>query len=53
MYECISVRNVESNHYSFIGLQNMLYRELKNQIYINDVKAKYIQKFLSHEVKSM
>ena len=31
-------KNFESKHYSFTALQNMLYQELKNQIY-NDVKS--------------
>ena len=45
-YTIIIVRIFESKQYSFIGLQNMLHQELKNQI-CNDVKAKYIHKFFS------
>ena len=47
LYKCIIVRNFESKQYSFImfiGLQNMLHQELKDQI-CNDFKAKYIRKF--------
>ena len=33
-------------NYSFIGLQNMLHQELKNQI-CSDVKVKNIRKFFS------
>ena len=51
IYKCIIVRNFESKHYSFIGLQKMLYQELKNQIH-DHVKAKYSRKF-PHQVKSM
>ena len=46
IYKCIIVKNFESKQYSFIGLQNMLHKELKNKIY-NDVNAKYIRKFFS------
>ena len=46
IHKCIIVQNFESKQYSFIGLQNMLHQELKNQICI-DVNAKYIRKFFS------
>ena len=46
IYKCIIVRNFENKQYSFSGLQNMLYQELKNQI-CKDVKAKHIRKFFS------
>ena len=46
IYKCIIIRNFENKQYSFSGLQNMLYQELKNQI-CKDVKANYIRKFFS------